>query len=129
MASIVYIISRRTVQLGLTQGVYERFPLQKLFRYTPATQAGLYRGGPLYMYLLYGWNYFICTVLTQKGLKGTFCPTNFCSTSQLFCINNFSLIGVKKCSRNSVCLSFLQNFFIIKLKNTFMLKNSFGEKF
>ena len=52
--SIVYITSsRRTVQLGWMQGVYERFPLQKLIRYTPATQAGLYRGGPLYLYLQY----------------------------------------------------------------------------
>ena len=55
--SIVYITSsRRTVQLGWMQGVYERFPLQKLIRYTPATQAGLYRGGPLYLYLLYACN-------------------------------------------------------------------------
>ena len=35
---------RRTVQLGYTQGVYERFPIQKLISYTPATQAGLYTG-------------------------------------------------------------------------------------
>ena len=41
------------MQLGWMQGVYERFPLQKLIRYTPATQAGLYRGGPLYLYLQY----------------------------------------------------------------------------
>ena len=34
--------------------LYERFPLKKLIRYTPATQAGPSRGGgPLYLYLLY----------------------------------------------------------------------------
>ena len=36
------------VQLGYTQGRYERFTLQKLIRYTG-------RGGPLYLYLLYGY--------------------------------------------------------------------------
>ena len=85
-------------------------------------QTVLYRGGPLYMYLLYGWNYFICTVLTQKGLKGTFCPTNFCSTSQLFCINNFSLIGVKK-MQQELCVSQLSaEFFYYQIKKHFYVK-------
>ena len=30
------------------QRVYERFPIQKLIRYTPARQVELHRGGPLY---------------------------------------------------------------------------------
>ena len=38
-----------TVQLGCTQGLYERFPIQK---YTTATQAALYRQGR--SILLYG---------------------------------------------------------------------------
>ena len=32
--SVVYAMSRRTVQLGYTQGVNERFPIQKLIRYS-----------------------------------------------------------------------------------------------
>ena len=39
--SLVYIpSSRRTVRLGQMQGVYERFPKQKLIRQNPATHAG-----------------------------------------------------------------------------------------
>ena len=52
---IVYITSRRrTVRLGLLQGLYERFLIRNLIRYSPPTQAGLYRDGPLQYYFLHG---------------------------------------------------------------------------
>ena len=53
--SILYITSSR--RTGLDAGIYlqyERFPLQSISGiHHAATQAGLYRGGPLYLYLLY----------------------------------------------------------------------------
>ena len=45
---------RRTVRLGLLQGFYERFLIRNLNRYSPPTQAGLYRDGPLQYYFLHG---------------------------------------------------------------------------
>ena len=50
----MYITSRRrTVQLGLLQGLYERFLIRSLIRYSPPTQAGLYRDGLLQYYFLH----------------------------------------------------------------------------
>ena len=41
--SLLYIEQRDCSTSGLhARGIYERFPIQKLIRYTPATQAGLY---------------------------------------------------------------------------------------
>ena len=36
-----------SVRLGLPQWLYERFLIRNLIRYSPPTQAGLYRDGPL----------------------------------------------------------------------------------
>ena len=63
----VYYI-RRTVQLDT--GVIWEFPLQKLIRYTPAIHrldCTLYRGKPLYLYLLYVLNECVLTVLFLQG--------------------------------------------------------------
>ena len=59
---------RRTVQLDT--GVIWEFPLQKLIRYTPAIHrldCTLYRGEPLYLYLLYVLNECVLTVLFLQG--------------------------------------------------------------
>ena len=74
--SVVYITaSIRTAQLGYTQWVYERFNIQKLISglHTPATQAGLYRGRPLYVYLLYIWSAgssVLPRIPVAQGLQG-----------------------------------------------------------
>ena len=52
---IVYITwRRRTVRLGSLQRFYEKFLIRNLIRYSPPTQAGLYRDGPLQYYFLHG---------------------------------------------------------------------------
>ena len=52
----MYITSRRrTVRQGSLQGLYEKFLIRNLIRFSPPTQAGLYRDGPLQYYFLHGW--------------------------------------------------------------------------
>ena len=47
--SVVYITSmKRTVGLGSLLGLYESSPIKKVNQVAPATQAGVYRKGPLY---------------------------------------------------------------------------------
>ena len=38
----------------MLQGLYDRFLIINLIRYSPPTQAGLYRDGPLQYYFLHG---------------------------------------------------------------------------
>ena len=68
---MVYISSRkRTVRLGSLQGLYERFPIRNLIRYSPPTQAGLYtyRVGPLKHYFLQGVEVYRGKTVDTKGL-------------------------------------------------------------
>ena len=64
-----------TVQLGFMQGVYQRFSLQKLIRYTPATLYTV-QGRPLYMYLrstlVYVGNNTTYLILTLLKIKMKF---------------------------------------------------------
>ena len=43
-----------TVRLGSLLGLYESFPIEKVNQVAPATQAGVYREGPLYCTLWMG---------------------------------------------------------------------------
>ena len=66
----VHYIEQKDCKAVLVRGrgynVYERFLLQKLIRYTPATQARLYRGGPLYQYFIHR----IINDRIEKSIKG-----------------------------------------------------------
>ena len=76
----MYITSRRrTLWLGLLPGLYERFPIRNLIRYSPPTQAGLYRVGTLQYYFLHDSNpsgplinnlkYFLIRFRFRRDLK------------------------------------------------------------
>ena len=60
---------KRAVRLGSLKGLYERFLIRNLIRYSPPTQAKLYWDGPLQYYFLHGWNNLVS--VGQKSIKGT----------------------------------------------------------